>query len=162
MVSDIINRAQFEKDLIRDEAIKLAVYRCTAGKQTIGVGRNLDGVGLSPAECQFIGKDLAGVIRDGINYGDAIMLLGHDIDRVTADLDKHWPWWRSMNGPRQRVLANMCFNMGANVLGQFKNTLKAMEEMRWHDAAKGMLASKWAKQVGDRAVRLAKTMESGI
>jgi lysozyme len=163
-MTDTFNRAQLEKDLTRDESSgkpQLQAYFDTVGKCTIGVGRNLDGVGLSVAECQFIGKDLAAVKKDGITYGDALMLLGHDIDRTIADLDKHWPWWRSMNGPRQRVIANLCFNMGAATLGQFVNTLKAMKEQRWHDAAAGMLKSKWAGQVGDRAVRLAKTMELG-
>ena len=55
---------------------------------------------------------------------------------------------------------DMAFNMGYRVL-QFKNTMKAVEEGRYEDAAKGMLASKWAKQTKSRAVRLAEMMKTG-
>ena len=39
--------------------------------------------------------------------------------------------------------------------------LNALQDGRYADAAKAMLDSKWAKQVGDRARRLAQQMESG-
>ncbi len=66
-----------------------------------------------------------------------------------------------MDPIRQDVLANMCFNMGIGTLMTFHNTLAAMHDQRWEDAAEGMLASKWASQVGARADRLAEQMRTG-
>lgn len=136
-----MNLAQLERELTADEGKRNRPYLCTAGKTTIGVGRNLDDVGLSDEEIAF--------------------LLRNDINHVCADLDRELPWWRQMNDARQRVLANMCFNLGIRGLLGFKNTLAAMKEGRYKDAAAGMLVSKWAGQVGARAQRLAKMMEVG-
>ncbi len=73
-----------------------------------------------------------------------------------------------MDEVRQRVIANMCFNMGIGnastgkgLLG-FKNTLAAMQRGSYSMAAAGMLNSKWATQVGARATRLARAMETGV
>jgi lysozyme len=55
----------------------------------------------------------------------------------------------------------MAFNLGVDGLMTFKNTLQAIQERRFGFAASGMMASKWAKQVGDRASRLSKMMREG-
>jgi lysozyme len=136
-----MNLKLLETELELDEGNKSKPYKCTAGKTTIGIGRNLDDVGLSP---------------DEISY-----LFQNDIKRVIADLDKNLGWWRGLSDARKRVLANMAFNLGIAGLLGFRNTLKAVAEGRYSDAADGMLASKWATQVGARAQRLAKMMREG-
>lgn len=136
-----MNIAQLERELTLDEGKRNKVYKCTAGKNTIGIGRNLDDVGLSD---------------DEIGY-----LLRNDINRVCADLDRELSWWRQMSDARQRSLANMAFNLGIGGLLKFKNTLVAMRAGDYKGAAAGMRASLWAKQVGARAERLAKMMEAG-
>lgn len=138
----MIDIALLSDELRRDEGVRAKAYRDTVGKLTIGVGRNLDDRGLS---------------SDEIDY-----LLKNDIQIVLDELDKRLPWWRKMSVVRQRVLANMAFNMGLPVLLAFRNTLAAMESGRYDDAAAGMLSSKWAKQVGARADRLAKMMKEGM
>lgn len=131
--------------LVIDEGLRLKPYKDTVGKTTIGVGRNLDDVGLSKSE--------------------AMMLLGADIERVESDLDRCLPWWRGMSEARKQALANMCFNMGLGDskrgLLSFRNTLTAMQSGDYKKAAQGMRDSSWAKQVGQRAERLAKMMEEG-
>jgi lysozyme len=136
-----MNTDLLKDELVKDEGLKLKPYRCTAGKLTIGVGRNLDDVGISASE--------------------AMLLLEHDINRVIAKLSYHLPWWSSLTDNRQRVLANMAFNLGIDGLLKFKNTLSYIQNGNYSEAAKAMLESKWAKQVGERAVRLSKMMEAG-
>lgn len=136
-----MNLAQLERELIIDEGKRNKVYKDSLGIETIGVGRNLKDRGLSDEEIAF--------------------LLRNDIALVCDELDRELPWWRQMSDARQRVLANMCFNLGMSRLLGFKNTLEAMKAGRYKDAAAGMLASKWAGQVGDRAKRLAEMMERG-
>jgi len=128
--------------LIVDEGKKNFPYKDTVGKLTIGVGRNLDDRGLSD---------------DEITY-----LLGNDIKLVERELDIAMPWWRGMCDARQNVIASMAFNLGVPGLKTFKNTLQAMRDGRYADAADGMLQSKWAQQVGARAVRLSKAMREGV
>jgi len=129
-------------DLIRDEGLKLKPYRCTAGKLTIGVGRNLDDVGIS--------------------HQEAIDLLTNDIVRVRAECARQ-PWWPAVQGDqvRERAMLNMAFNVGIVGLSKFTNTLAAVKAKDWPRAARGMRASLWAKQVGARAERLAVMMETG-
>ena len=122
-------------------------YRDTVGKLTIGIGRNLDDKGLR---------------RDEIEY-----LLANDIADSRADLDRYLPWWRGLDPVRQRVLIDMVFNMGAGSpkgggLLSFVNTLSEIRRGNYGIAADMMLASKWAQQVGRRAVRLATMMRTGM
>lgn len=135
------DRASLERELLRDEGCEAFPYTDTAGKLSIGVGRNLTDRGLRPDEIS--------------------LMLRNDVDEVLGEMAQAFPWASAMNGPRQRVLANMLFNLGLAKLRGFKRTLGAMERGDYALAAAGMRASLWAQQVGARAARLAKMMESG-
>jgi len=128
------------EELIRDEGLRLKPYTDTVGKMTIGVGRNLT--------------------DNGISEEEAMMMLHNDIQEHIKLLDDRIPWWRTLSENRQRVLANMAFNMGP-ALFSFINTLSAMERGYYEKAAQGMENSKWAGQVGPRAERLIKMMLEG-
>jgi len=131
-------------ELRRDEGVVPYAYKDSLGYWTIGVGRLID-------------RRKGGRLSDDeIDY-----LLANDIRRVDAELDARLPWWRGLDPVRQRVLQNMAFNLGTAGLLGFKNTLAAVKAKRWSDAAAGMLASKWARQVGERAERLAHMMKTG-
>lgn len=131
-------------ELRRDEGVKPHAYKDHLGNWTIGVGRLID-------------KARGGKLSDDeIDY-----LLTNDIARFKAELDAKLPWWRSLDEVRQRVVLNMVFNLGTAGLLGFKNTLAAIKVGEWEKASAGMLASRWAKQTGQRAVRLAKMMREG-
>ena len=136
-----MDRDQLRVELTRDEAERLKPYTDTVGKLTIGVGRNLSDRGISSDEAQF--------------------LLGNDIRIVESDLNERLPWWNRLSDARQRVLANMCFNLGIVRLLGFKTTLEFIRTEQWDKAADGMLQSIWAHQVGQRAVRLSEMMRNG-
>lgn len=129
------------RELVRDEDLRQKPYRCSAGKLTIGIGRNLDDVGITLDEAYFLARN--------------------DVARVVAELTLHLPWWKDLDEVRQRVLVNMGFNLGVQGLLGFKNTLELVHAGRYLEAAQAMLASKWAKQVGPRAERLAVMMRDG-
>ena len=63
-------------------------------------------------------------------------------------------WWNDLPEDLQRVMANMCFNLGITRLLKFKKFLAAMEDKEWDKAAVEMMDSRWATQVGARATRL--------
>ncbi|WP_321946529.1 glycoside hydrolase family protein [Paraburkholderia sp. J10-1] len=127
-------------ELERDEKRCLKPYIDTEGNTSVGVGRNLTAVGISDSECDF--------------------MLENDIAKALRLLDRNLPWWRQLEPVRQRVLANMAFNLEYRLF-TFKKALAAMEARDFSKAAEEMLASKWAVQVGERAQRLAKMMRTG-
>ena len=140
-----MSAAPFPADLYAQlkahEGLRLKPYRDTVGKLTIGVGRNLDDVGL----------------RDG----EAELLCLNDVRVVEAGLDARLPWWRGQDAARQAVLIDMGFNLGIEGLLGFRTTLGHVQAGRYGEAAKQMLRSKWAGQVGRRAATLARMMETG-
>ena len=56
----------------------------------------------------------------------------------------------------QRVLVNMCFNLGATRLSKFKNMLAACRSYNWQEMARQMEDSRWFGQVGRRSIELQK------
>lgn len=123
------------KSLIkRHEGFNSRPYKCTAGKLTIGWGRNIEDNGISVQEAEF--------------------LLDNDILRCQLDLYKY-RWYLDQPYDVQIALLDMCFNMGINKLICFKKMIKALEDKDYTVAAMEALDSKWAKQVGDRAKTIA-------
>ena len=130
-----------EQRIARHEGLRLTPYRCTAGKLTIGVGRNLEDRGISNTE--------------------ALYLLKNDIDHYTGQVLANLPWASSLDQTRFEVLVEMAFNLGIAGLLGFKQTLAAIKAGHYDQAAIQMLDSRWAKQVGKRADELAAMMRQG-
>jgi len=53
------------------------------------------------------------------------------------------------------------FNLGYGGLSKFKNMIAALQSEDYVTASREMLRSKWAKQTGRRATKLASMMETG-
>ena len=140
MTETLMNRIKAQ--LVRHEGLRLKPYRCTAGKLTIGIGRNLEDRGISQKEAYAM------LERDILDFEQQLL---NEIPDVYNGLDE----------VRQSVLLNMCFNLGIKGLLEFKNTLAFIDAGDWERAANGMLASKWAKQVGKRAIELSELMRKG-
>ena len=134
----IIDGKMLQRQLILFEGKRLKPYVCTSHKTTIGVGRNLDDVGISDSEAE--------------------LLLENDILRCCEDLDRVMPWWRTLSEPRQRVCVDVVFNLGISGWLQFKNCINALQEEDWDEAAAQLLDSKYARQVGQRSARLAQAI----
>jgi lysozyme len=135
------DRAALIRQIRLHEGERLKPYRCTAGKLTIGVGRNLD--------------------DRGITREESAMLLDNDIRLLEIELFRALPWASALDDVRQRVLLDMAFNLGLPGLLQFKRTLEAIRTGQYQQAATMMLDSLWARQVGQRAERLARMMATG-
>lgn len=141
----MMNRTRLKAMLVRHEGLRLKPYRDTVGKLTIGVGRNLDDCGISNEE--------------------AAVLLDNDITRVWQELTKKLPFFGALSADRQNALVDMAFNLGLAALlppgKAFYKMLAAMEHADFEGAAREMLSSAWARQVGDRAGELAGIMLRG-
>ena len=136
-----MDKQKLIEELKRDEGVRFKPYHCSADKLTIGVGRNLDDVGITEVESDFV--------------------LANDIDNCVEELTRTFNWFDELSNVRQRVMINMCFNLGLSRLLNFKNFLGAVESKDYVKAGVEMLDSKWATQVGPRATRLKNMMIEG-
>jgi len=128
--------------LVKHEGLELMPYKCTAGKLTIGVGRNIE--------------------DRGISYAEAMMLLENDLMLYSSELGKAFPIVRELDTVRKMTLINMAFNLGLTKLRQFKMMWAAIEDNDFEVAAQEMLNSKWASDVGKRALELSEQMRTGL
>lgn len=134
------------RDIVRaqlriDEGSRPLPYKDSEGILTIGVGRNLEHVGLRPDEIEY--------------------LLNNDITVAETAARVLFENFDGLSDNRRAVLVNMAFNLGQARLAGFKNFRSAVNARNYTQAAEEMLNSKWAQQVGVRATRLAKQMVEG-
>ena len=137
-----------EEQLVKHEGLRLLPYKDTVGKLTIGVGRNLDDVGIS--------------------LNEAMLFLDNDIKRVKAELDTALPWWRTLDTVRQQVMIDLGFNLGVLTpvgkakLLTFTQTLALIQNGKYVEAANHLATLPWHKQVGIRATDLETMLRTGI
>jgi lysozyme len=129
--------------LKRHEGVRSTVYVCSAGYETIGVGRNISATGL-------------GLSDDEVDY-----LLQNDIERVIKELSAEYHWFNSLDDVRKDAMIDISFNLGATRLRGFKRALAAMEVADYKLAAKEFLDSKWSQEVKGRSHELASMIETG-
>lgn len=138
-----MNLTYLKQQLARHEGFRLKPYKDTAAppRLTIGVGRNLDDVGIFPDEAE--------------------LMLDNDIKRAIKDIDDHLSWANSLDEPRRMILINMAFNMGVAKLLGFHKMLTALQSGDYQKAADEMVSSDWYKQTGVRALELINQMRTG-
>ena len=132
------------EQLKRHEGVETHAYKCSSGKLTIGVGRNIDpegGIGLSMDEIEY--------------------LLSNDILRCIKELSAEYPWFGDLDEVRQEAIINIFLNLGATRFRLFKRALAGMEQGDYETASTEFLDSRWAKQVGGRALELTDIIRSG-
>lgn len=142
------DQQKLDAELSRDEGRRANIYIDTVGIQTVGIGHNLKAGPLPGQTYPMTDAEI-----------DAV--FARDVASTVAKLDAHLSWWRSLDDVRQRVMINMCFNLGIGGLMTFTTFLGMVEHGQYADAANDMLNTLWRRQVGDRAVRLATMMRAG-
>ena len=123
-----------KQSLKEHEGERLKAYKCTAGKTTIGIGRNLDDKGISANEAEY--------------------LLENDIVECIKDLAT-FCYWNSLGEHQQAALIDLRFNLGPAGYREFKKMNKALECNDFTEAAYQVTHSEYAKQVGKRAEHIA-------
>lgn len=127
-------------ELKRDEGIRNKPYYDTAGKLSIGIGRNLT--------------------DNGISDGEIDLLLKNDINRTIFELQR-FNWFTYLSPNRRRGVINMCFNLGLTRFKKFKKMIKALEVGNFDRAALEVLDSKAARQLPERYGRIANAIREG-
>lgn len=135
------NRLRLKNLLVKHESYRQYPYSDTGGHLTIGIGRNLSDRGISSSE--------------------ALSLLDNDILYFSSKLSILVPVFNTLDDNRKIVMVDMCFNLGINGFLEFKEMLEALGEGKYDVASECMLQSKWADQVGQRAIDDAYIMRTG-
>ena len=142
--------------LKRHEGYRKRMYLCTAGKETIGFGYNLKA---NPLHLSSL--EIGNAYKNGMNEVEAERILKLMISKCVDQLEEAIPFINKLDTVRQDCLINMCFNMGMVGLLKFKKSLLLIEAGEYSQASIELLNSKWAKDVGNRALELSTQMKSG-
>jgi len=133
---ETLKKKDVKKLLIKHEGLELHPYKCTAGKWSIGIGRNLN--------------------SKGITQEEALHLFNNDVNQCTKDLMFSFFPNQFLSFPEsiQSVLINMRFQLGHTRLKKFKKMLVAFRNEDYAEAAIQMEDSHWFSQVPKRAKEL--------
>jgi len=127
------------EDVIRNlkkyEGFKSKIYLDSRGFETIGYG--------------FLMKDF------DLKENEAEIILRRKVLEFIEKIDKAFVWFLSMPLPIQKVIIEMCYQIGIEGFAEFKNTIEAMKRHDFKMAADHMLDSDWADQTPARAEELA-------
>ena len=115
-------------------------YLDSVGVRTVGFGRNLDDRGISREEAE--------------------MLLLNDLETSTEEAKK-FEFYENLTSNRRDVIVEMIFNLGLTRFKKFKKTIGYINQANHSAAADEMLDSRWAKQVGQRALTLSNKFRAG-
>ena len=154
-MKDIDTNEMIQRFVLHEGCV-LTPYKCPAGYLTIGIGRNLETNPLTPEE-----KQVCGDWRHGITKNAAFYLLRNDLEKVKRECSKNIPFFYSLDAERKYALLDMAFNLGIKGLLQFKKMLEALGIGYYDKAAEECLNSRYAKQTGKRAKRIANTIKTG-
>jgi lysozyme len=127
--------------IAQHEGYRRFPYLDTAGVLTVGVGRNLHDVGISPDEAHY--------------------LLRNDMSVALTELRKY-PWFDGLPLDARVALLDMMTNLGAPRFAEFEEMITAFRLGRLSHAAAAMLDSKWAQQVGERAIADAALVRNAV
>ena len=126
------------QQLAYQEGVETSAYQDSLGNWSIGVGH----LGAYQGEVWTMQQ--------------CFTQLFSDIQKVgIRPVNRTFPWAKDAGTIRWWVLVNMSFNEGIMHLQGFTDTLQAFQRGDWLGVVRGMQASLWWSQVGQRARELA-------
>ena len=143
------------KTLLRDhEGLRLTMYKCPAGFNTIGYGYNMEA---NPMPLEMLDRLRA---VGNITLADAEDLL-HDQTIFALDGCQAYSYWWDLDEWRQAALIDLCYCLGRNGFSKFVKMHEALSNGDYATAADELMDSKFATQTGRRAVNLEKLVRHG-
>ena len=124
------------------EGLRLKAYQDSVGIWTVGYGRNLQELKVTPEQAE------EWLLED---YSTAAYMTQRLLQQVSVTLDT----------VRMEVVTEMMYNLGYSRLRGFNKFFSALKDQDYDLAASEMLDSRWALQVGQRAHRLSRVLRAG-
>ena len=139
-----MNIEALREQLKIDEGVKYEIYKDHLGYPTFGIGHLI--TENDPEHGEPDGKEIS---EDRVNE-----VFATDVAKFVSESKILFPDLDDLPDVAQQVIVNMAFNMGRPRLSKFKNFIAGVNDRDWTRAAEEMMDSRWATQVGDRAIRL--------
>lgn len=139
-MSSTIDRQKLTQYVKMNEGFSPTMYKDTEGIWTIGIGFNLE---------------------EGFTMEECMLILDHRLRNLVDNVARAIPSYNRLDSVRKIVLVDMAYNLGIRGLLKFRKMLAAVQRRDFEDAAKELLDSRYAAQVGGRAHRNARMMETG-
>ena len=143
-----MNKEVLKEQIKRHEGEVLEVYEDSLGYLTLGVGHLIQKS--DPEYGQPAGTPVSQEVVD-MYYEDD---FDKHVEETIHVCENNNIVFDALPESIQHVLVNMCFNLGANRLGKFRNMLAAVSTSDWKEMASQMEDSRWFGQVGRRSVEL--------
>ena len=161
---------RFYDTIVQDEGRSNEVYPDPLGNPTIGLGHEMT---------KDVSENVQQQVRNDPEYDDGPAPLPEGTDEISTAIvneifrdDRNdsiddgeafmqsQSAFSSLSDERQEVVANMAFNMGRGKLNEFNQLRSHLQNDNWNGAMQEMLDSDWSGQVGNRALRLGKVMDT--
>jgi GH24 family phage-related lysozyme (muramidase) len=148
-----MNLIKLQDEIADDEGVVYEIYRCSEGYPTGGIGHLI-----TEWDEEYYEKP----IGTRIPHEQVDDWFAKDIETTIKDCNLLFSQFDNLPEEIQRVLANMCFQLGRPRLSKFKNMIAAVEDLDWARMADEMEDSRWFKQTTNRAQRLINRVEQQI
>lgn len=139
-----MNIEALREQLKIDEGVKYEIYKDHLGYPTFGIGHLI-----TEDDPEHGKSDGTEISEDRVNE-----VFATDVAKFVSESKILFPDLDELPDVAQQVIVNMAFNMGRPRLSKFKNFIAGVNDRDWTRAAEEMMDSRWATQVGDRAIRL--------
>ena len=139
-----MNIEALREQLKVDEGVKYEIYKDHLGYPTFGIGHLI-----TEDDPEHGEPDGTEISEDRVNE-----IFESDVAKFVSEAKILFPDLDELPDVAQQVIVNMAFNMGRPRLSKFKNFIAGVNDRDWVRAAEEMMDSRWADQVGDRAIRL--------
>lgn len=104
-------------------------------------------------------------VEEGLSEAEAEALLAIRYEQAKKELEARvfdGDFARfGINPQRIEALVDMVYNLGINRFLEFKQTIASIKAGDWEGAAEHALNSRWARQVGRRARKIAQILREG-
>ncbi len=138
-----MNESLLKEELIRYEGYRTDVYADTLGLTTGGIGHRTSLPVGTQVDISQIQAWYQSDVQAALSIAKRIYTNFPNIDEV-----------------RQRVLIQLCFNMGNHIIG-FRDMNAAILKCDWNTAADELQDSKWCGQVGRRCSETCFALRNG-
>ena len=144
---------EIAEKLTLEEGYASHIYKCPAGYNTVGIGHNIDA---NPLPMDVLKLLFEKKVDEAIET-----LFNRDVLKVVAQLERYFPWWGTQPDNIRLFMIDFVFNVGIGTARKFKNTMKYLQREQYERAAEGLLNSRYARQVPNRAKRNAELIRLG-
>lgn len=129
----------------KHEGYSETIYNCPAGYPTVGYGFKVssltkDELALNGGRAEPMSKEVS----------DQILEL--KLAKLQKQVFEEYPFLKDKPEAVQKVYMDMAYNMGMGGFSQFKSFHNLVENNKFEEASKHIMDSKYATQVGNRAV----------